>query len=412
MQAELIAVGSELLWYGRPDRNGDWLAEQLLRAGVPLRGRHLVEDDPDAIGAVVREALGRGGLVIVSGGLGPTEDDRTREGLARALEVELERDRAMLRELRGRFAAKGWRFSETHARMAERPAGAGWLDNPIGGAPGIVWRDRRRWLVALPGVPAELQAMYTAHVAPALGEAAGPQVLLRRRFRMAGLSESVVDSRLQELSLPSDVGVTVLAGAGLVDVLLLVREGEPARARQRLAALGEKLAAAFGEHLYGVDEETLARAVGRLLSERSWRLATAESCTGGLLGAVLTEVPGASRWYRGGWVLYADELKERLAGVDANLLREAGAVSAPVAECLACEARARLEADVGVGITGIAGPTGGSPAKPVGLVYVAVADAAGIETHEHRFSGDRAAVRERAVHAALDGLRRRMQRSP
>jgi nicotinamide-nucleotide amidase len=406
--AELIAVGSELLRFGRRDGNGDWLQEMLGRLGIEVLGRALVDDDPRRIASQVEAAAARAGLVVLTGGLGPTEDDRTREALAAWTGRPLRRDPDLQRALHARFALYGRTPSPQQQRQADVPEGAIPLDNPVGSAPGLLVARPDVWVVALPGVPAEMRAIADTHLFPRLAARAAGGALRTRVLHVTGRMESDVDAAVADLYEGEGTVVTILAGAGEVHLALRAQGADGVAAGDRLRALEEVLRARLAENVFGADEETLASVTGAALVRAGRTLAVAESCTAGLLAAEVTAVPGSSAWFRGGLVVYADDLKVTLAGVPEALLREHGAVSEPVARALAEGARQRLGADCGLGITGIAGPGGGSAEKPVGLVFVGLATGGGTEVKRLHLPGDRELIRRRTVAIALDLLRRRL----
>jgi len=410
MDAHLIAVGSELL-QGFPDTNTGWLAERLGRIGIRVRQISLVGDEEAGIAALVSDGLRRADLVILTGGLGPTEDDRTRAALSRALGEPLEPDARMAERIEEWLRGRGRTPDDDQLRQALRPRGAEFLENRRGIAPGLVVRTRSALLFAVPGVPAEMKEMFDSCVEPVLRSAGGP-VLLRRVLKVAGRTESSVDRQIRDLYATPNAELTILARSTGIELVLRVEGATRGDAASRLQTLDEEISARLADDLFGRDDDTLASVVGAALGARASTLATAESCTAGLLAATLTEVPGASAWYRGGLVTYANDLKNALAGVALETLSRSGAVSAETARELARGARERLGADYGIGITGIAGPTGGTPDKPVGLVYVAVADARGIVDFRLLLPGDRDLVRRRAVSLALDRLRRRILGPP
>jgi competence/damage-inducible protein CinA-like protein len=406
VNAVVIAVGSELLFPGRRDTNAEWLIERLLSLGTTTSWRAAVEDDVDRIAALVRQASESAPLVVVTGGLGPTEDDRTREGLAQALGVALERDPAMVARIERLFASRGRPASRSQARQADRPAGATWIENPLGSAPGLVHEKGGRIVAALPGVPAEMKAMFDGEIAPRLaGESVG---LVSRTLRVAGRPESWVDERLRDLYGTPGTQSTILASSGTIELVLTARGRDRGAAAERLAGLEAEIRSRLGRDLFGADGDTLASVVGDLLVRSGRTIAVAESCTGGLLGGALTEVPGSSRWFRGGLVCYANDLKTRLAGVDEAVLRVHGAVSETVARALAAGARRACGADYGVAVTGVAGPDGGSAEKPVGTVHIALDDGAEGRAMRLDWPGDRSLIRRRAVAVALDLVRRRL----
>jgi nicotinamide-nucleotide amidase len=407
LNAVVIAVGSELLRPLRRDTNGDWLIARLFDLGIEASWRTAIGDDVASISHVVRQALADAGTVIVTGGLGPTEDDRTREAVARALDVPLTRDPMMADRIAALFTARGRVPSPRQSVQADRPDGMTFIDNPLGSAPGLLLQRDDGVLAVLPGVPAEMKSMFDASVAPRLA-ACKHGALARTTLRVAGRPESTVDDLLRDLYGTEGTETTILASAGSVELLLTARGADAVDARRRLVGLAEAMRARLGVDCYGVDDESLAVAVSRLLVVKGQSVAVAESCTGGLLGATLTDVPGASAWFRGGLVCYANDLKNSLAGVPDELLREHGAVSEPVALALAAGARRVCSADFALAITGVAGPEGGTVEKPVGTVHVALADAGPGRAVKIDWPGDRELIRRRAVTVALDLLRRRL----
>jgi len=410
MNARLIAVGSELLRFGRHDSNGDWITERLQRLGVEVVGRTVVGDDQARMVAEIEAAVASADVVVLTGGLGPTEDDRTREALARALGLALERDAGRVALLREFFDRRGKPFQPEQEKQADRPVGAAWIDNPLGIAPGILFRRGAGLLIALPGVPAEMKKMFDETVAPLIGRS-GEGRLARRVLKVGGRFESSVDAQVRDLYATPGVEVTILTGREGIELHLLADGVDAGDARSRIEDLDRKLAARLGADLYGRDDENLSEVAGRMLCRHEATLATAESCTAGLLAATVTAVAGSSRWFRGGLVVYSDDLKISLAGVRPETLEAHGAVSEQVARSLAQGARRKCGADYGIGITGIAGPGGGSEEKPVGLVHVALAE--NEQRTEHwrlEQIGGRDLVRRRTVVFALDRLRRALLR--
>ena len=406
MTAELIAIGTELLRWGRGDGNGDWLASRIEEMGLAVSRRTTVEDDEGVIADAFGAARGRARLVVATGGLGPTRDDLTREGLAVCLGVPLVTDAGIREGILKAYRTRGFAAEGPADRQSRIPAGCEAVANPVGSAPGILHPGPPCWTLVLPGVPREMRAMFDA-VAPRLATALGGRPSPRARLLVAGMVESEVDEALRDLIGPGPLGtVTILAGVGGIEILAAgaggdASDGEVARivaeARRRL-----------GPAVVGTGDVTVASAVGDLLRARRGRLAVAESCTGGLVGGRVTEIPGSSEWFVGGFVVYSDAMKESVLGVPADLLAAHGAVSEPVAVAMAKGALARAGATHAVSITGIAGPGGGTPAKPVGLVHFAVASAHGVAPVRRLFGGDRQTIRGRAVTAALDLARRRL----
>jgi len=402
VRIEIIAIGTELLRLGMQDGNSAWLTETLARVGLDVHGRVVADDDADRLTEVLRSALGRSDWLLLTGGLGPTDDDRTRDALAAALGVGLQRDARCEQELRQRYADFGAPFGAEQARQADRPLGAEWIPNAHGSAPGLlIRRPRGGGLAALPGVPAEMQAMFVESVLPLLDRGTPTPSI---SIRVVGRSESHVDKTLVDLYTSSRLEVTLLGGTHGVDVHARSLDADPLTIREfeREARLR------LGEHVLGDTTTTLPESVGRLLQGNGQTVATVESCTGGMIAASLTDVAGASGWFRGSLVAYQNDIKQALAGVPLSVLEAEGAVSPAVARALAVAARDRFHADHGIGVTGIAGPGGGSEEKPVGLVHLALADVNEVVHRELRLVGDRATVRRRTVSAALDLLRRRL----
>lgn len=397
--AAFIAVGSELLRTQRTDTNS-LLAARLLRGcGVRLVEKRCVEDDAAAIAEAVAGVANRVDLVILSGGLGPTADDVTREGVAKALGLALHRYPPLEEALAARYRALGREVPSFALKMADVIEGAEILPNPRGTAPGqlLVWGGTT--IVLLPGVPVEFETIFTRHLLPRWPAQDGAV----RVLRLAGVYESQVEARVAPLyERFGRENVTILGGRGLVDLVLeAVGEG----ASQRLGEMEGAFAAAVGTDLYGVDDATLTGALLAALRQRGWRLAVAESCTGGMVGARLTAEAGASEVFVGGVVAYSNALKVYLLGVAPQLLEEHGAVSQAVVEAMA-EGVLRLGAECAIAITGIAGPGGGSETKPVGTVHLAAVTPVGRRHLAVTLPGDRAAVREWATNLALDLLRR------
>jgi nicotinamide-nucleotide amidase len=375
----------------------------------------VVGDNEERIAAVLREALDRADAVIVTGGLGPTQDDVTREAVAAVAGVALRRDPAIERWLEERFARFGrQRMARMNLRQADVPEGARTIDNPRGTAPGLIVEVGGKPLYAVPGVPREMEGMLERVVLPDLAARAGEgRAIVSRTLRTAGVGESLLAERLTPLwesTAAAGEGVTMayLASPGEVRVRLTAVDATREDALARIGPVEQAVRDELGTVVYGFDDETLEQAVTRLLGERGQTLATAESLTGGLVGGRVTSVPGASDHYRGGVVAYATEAKATVLGVDQKLLDEHGPVSEPVAGAMAEGVRRAFAADVGLATTGVAGPTeqGG---HPVGDLCLAVADAVGTVTVTRRAPGDRAQVRAWSTTLALDLLRRRLE---
>ena len=411
VRATILAVGSELLSTERLDTNSLRLTALLERFGVELAKKSVVGDLEAEIARELSALWATSDLLLVSGGLGPTGDDLTREAAAAALGVALVPDASALQQIERRFAAMGRRLSPNNRKQAEVLAGARVLDNPNGTAPGQLFERDGKAMFLFPGVPFELDRMAEDFLVPWLERHSGGATRETWTIKVAMRPESEVDQALAPAY--AEFGqewMTVLAGAGEVRVLLTAVGGEGAR-RHRLAIMRERTLALLGDGVFGEGADTTLEAVvARLLAEGGWTLATAESCTGGLVAERLTRVPGASAVFVCGVVVYSNRLKSALLGVDRELLDSVGAVSEEVALAMAEGARRHLGSDVAVSLTGIAGPAGGSPEKPVGTVHVAVAGP-GEAPAEHRvarFPGSRERIRMFAAQMALEMLRRRL----
>lgn len=408
--AEIIAIGSEMLTPHRTDTNSLWLTEQLNALGIEVKLKIVVGDDEARLEETVRDALKRSEVIIATGGLGPTEDDITRKIFARVLKRRLQLHDATLEGIRARFAARGYPMPEINARQALVPEGAQILPNPKGTAPGLLMTEGRTTIVLLPGPPREMRPMFTASVLPVLRERSGGALIKRRKLSVFGLSESRVDEIAAPIYLrTNNPSTTILADRGVIELHLSARAGSEEAAERLLDELAAPLEEALGVHLFSNRGESLEEVVGEWLRFRRYTLAVAESCTGGLLAGRITDVAGSSDYFLSGVVAYANEAKTALLGVPADLIAARGAVSPEVAEAMASGVRERAGTTIGVGVTGIAGPGGGSEEKPVGLVYIGVANEAGVESRRFLFPGDRYLIRQFSVNAALDMVRRRIQ---
>ncbi|MFZ0959720.1 MAG: competence/damage-inducible protein A [Terriglobia bacterium] len=410
MDAEIIAVGSELLTPQHADTNSLYLTEKLNSLGILVRFKTIVGDSKEDLAAVLRAALERSPLVVLTGGLGPTEDDLTRDVVAKVLGRPLREVEDLSRRIQDRFARLGRAMAENNLRQARVPEGGEWLENRNGTAPGIWIEHQDNIVVLLPGPPRELEPLFEATCIPRLERVAPGGRIKTRVYKVVGLPESEVDQRISPLYLPyQNPTTTILATLGSIEVHLRARAATDQEAEAKLAELGDKIELALGDHVYSTKGESLEEIVGMYLVMRQKTLAVAESCTGGMLAERLTRISGSSSFFLGGAVCYTNEMKTRWAGVPADLIAVHGAVSKPVAQALAEGVRARTGASMGVGITGIAGPTGGSNEKPVGLVFVALADERGTQVRKFNFPGARDRVRLWATQMALEMVRRRIR---
>ena len=397
----------------RMDTNSLYLTEQLNLLGVDVIFKSIVGDDLQRLVAAAQHGLFRSDIVIFSGGLGPTEDDLTREAVAEALGLTLRRDPEILTRLEQRFAERGWKMSANNTKQADVLEGASVLPNPNGTAPGQ-WLSgnfdgREHIIVLLPGPPHELKALFEAEVRERLRAKVPPAFLAVRTLKIAMLGESAVDARVAPIyKRYSDVETTILAGAGEIELHFKTRTTTQDAAQRRVDEVAGVVEDELDDAVYSRNGESLEQIVGYWLQMRTATVAVAESCTGGLLAERITSVSGSSRYFLGGAVVYSNTLKTELAGVPAEMIERHGAVSREVAAALAEGIRYRCESTLGVGITGVAGPNGGTAEKAVGLVFHAVASSTGTEVVQRNFPGDRKRIRRFASTMALDMLRKQL----
>ena len=409
LTAEIIAVGSELLTPFRTDTNSLWLTDRLNSVGVEVRLKTIVGDDDARLEETIRDALKRSGVVVVTGGLGPTEDDITRKIAARALSRRLLLDDELLEEIKAKFLHWGRKMPDINARQAMVIEGAEVLPNPNGTAPGMYVEHDSRVLILLPGPPREMQPMFESHVLKKLSERAGGLRVARRVLRVAGMGESAVDERIAPVYTQyKNPQTTILFNSTEIEIHLTAQGKTEQEGELLLDGLSGQIEDRLGHAIFAFRGETMEEVVGLRLAVGGFTLAVAESCTGGLVAHRLTEVPGSSAYFTEGVVTYSNESKTRLLGVPAKVIEEYGAVSAEVAEEMAEGVKVRASTDFGLAVTGIAGPGGGTPDKPVGLVYIALSDDAHTEHRRIMLPGDRHLIRWRASQAALDLLRRRL----
>ncbi|HTK29104.1 MAG TPA: competence/damage-inducible protein A [Vicinamibacterales bacterium] len=410
MKACILAVGSEMLTPFRVDTNSLAITEQLNALGYDVRMKAVVADDVDELARVIDGALTWADLIVITGGLGPTEDDLTRDAVARVLGVDLDVREDVVERIRQRFERRGMTMPENNRRQAMVPRGAVLLDNPNGTAPGL-WVERGSTaMVILPGPPREMKPMLEAVIRDRLAPRRGSAGLFRRVLKITGRAESDVDAAVQPIysrwtTNPVPIATTILAVLGQIELHLTAAAPGRAEAERALDAAVAELQAALGGSVYSVDGRGLEVVVGDLLRERGMKVAVAESCTGGLLASRLTDVPGSSDYVDRGVVCYSNHAKVVLASVPEALIAEHGAVSEPVAVAMAEGIRASAETDVGLGVTGIAGPGGGTPQKPVGTVAIAVVTPGASRVKTFQFLGNREMVKFQSSQAALNMLR-------
>jgi nicotinamide-nucleotide amidase len=413
MKSEIIAIGSEMLTPYRQDTNSLHLTEKLNEIGVTVAFKTIVGDRRKDIVNAIRTALGRTDILILMGGLGPTEDDLTREAAADALSLTLQRDNTQVAALHARAAT--WRIAmpSNNLKQADVIKGATILPNPNGSAPGQ-WIDTlydgyRKLIMLIPGPPAECKPLFEAECLPRLREILPPRFISKRVLKAAMIPESQADKLLAPIYTQyTDVETTILAHAGDIQLTLICSKAIQEAAQARVDELASRMEEALDDWLYSSQGDSLEQIVLYYLGLRQATLAVAESCTGGLISERITSVPGSSRSFLGGAVVYSNQLKISFANVAPDLISQHGAVSEEVAKALASGIRQRTGATLGLGITGVAGPTGGTEAKPIGRVYIAVSDAQKTEVLEYTFRGSRTRIREWSATQALDLIRRRL----
>lgn len=389
------------------DTNAAYLSSLLPQFGIDLHYRVTVGDNEARLADALRTALSRADIVFTIGGLGPTADDLTKETVAAVVGDEMVLHEESAERLRAFFAARGVEMPEANLKQAMIPKRGRILANPLGTAPGAAFETDDKVVIVLPGPPREFVAMVDSQVAPYLRERVGEgaEVIRSRILRIAGLGESSVAEMVKQFLEGSNPTVAPLAAAGEVHLRITAKAASAAEADAMIDETDARISAILGDAIFGRDEQSLESVVVERLIERRLTLATAESCTGGLIGNRITDISGSSKTYLVGFVTYSNQAKKEILGVDEQLLDKHGAVSREVARAMAEGARAVSGADIAISVTGIAGPTGGTAAKPVGLVYMALAAADGTIAFEHRFSGSRMDIKLRASQAALNMLR-------
>jgi nicotinamide-nucleotide amidase len=417
MKACILAIGSEMLTPFRVDTNSLFITDRLNAIGYDVRLKAVVADDVTELARAIESALGWADLIVITGGLGPTEDDMTREAVARVLGIPLDVDETIVERIRERFARRGMTMPEINRRQAMVPRAAAVLPNPNGTAPGLWLEKGGAALVLLPGPPREMKPMLEAVIAERLVPKSKGGGLFRRVLRITGRAESDVDAQAQPVygqwaTQPVPISTTILAVLGQIELHLTAQAANKGDADVALDAAVRELQGVLGPAVYSIDGRALEAVVGDLLREHKMTIAVAESCTGGLLASRLTDVPGSSAYVDRGVVCYSDQAKTDLAGVPKALIREHGAVSEPVAKAMAEGIRLRAGTNIGIGITGIAGPGGGTPEKPVGTVAVAVVVDDEIRVRTFQFVGSREMVKFQAAQSALNMTRLMVRRLP
>jgi len=407
MRAEIIATGTELLTGGSLETNSIFLSEELMLLGIETAFKTVVGDDEKDMEEALKRALERVDAVIITGGLGPTEDDVTRKVIAKITKKRLILNEDARKAIHARLAGRGKDVIIANERQALIPAGTRLLSNPAGIAPGFYIDEEGPFLAVLPGVPKEMRAMYSEGLKPALEQRFGGKSFIKRRvLRTCGVSESAVNQSIQDIMRRGEptVGLSVKETGVDVRIIALATSSDQAQAliERTETAIREKL----GDAIYGVDGVELEEVVGAILKQRRLTLAVAESCTGGLIGARITNIAGSSEYFERAAVVYSNRAKNEMLGVPLDLIERHGAVSSEVAAALAQGIQQTARTSLGLSVTGIAGPSGGTEKKPVGLAYIALASPQGTKTAEYRLIGSRQQIRMRASQMALDMVRR------
>jgi len=413
MTVEIITIGNELLQGLGTDTNGPWIAERLASIGLEVHYKTTVGDDTGRMAEAFRAAAHRASIVIATGGLGPTPDDLTRKTIATVFRRRLVLDEVVLDRIRARFRQRGIEMPAINEVQALIPRGAKVIENPRGSAPGLHFAHLESEYFCLPGVPSETQEMVDHYVLPFLrARSIGPPID-RRIIRTVGISESTLAEKLQPVEGEENgIRFGYLPHSNGLDIVLSPATTEAAWTREALDRTERRVREIAGRYVYGSDRETLSSVLGAVLVDRKFTIATAESFTGGAIGATITETAGASRYLLGGVIAYSNRAKQEILGVRATTLERHGAVSGEVAEEMAKGARDRFDSDVALASTGIAGPDGGTPEKPVGLVYLGLATRDGVWTERFVLGGTRQEIVDRSVAYALDLARRHLSLSP
>ena len=404
--ASIVTIGNELLNGHTTDTNATFICQRLLSIGIPVVSVYTVGDDIDQIVRALKRASQDADIVIVTGGLGPTDDDLTRQAFAKFLNVDLKLDSKLLKEIRGFFEKRGIAMPEKNAIQAHIPAGAGPLENPLGTAPGILAKMKNKLLFALPGVPFEMEQMFEASVMSRLGKQGGDKFEIIKKLRCFGAGESVIAEKLGDLmNRQRNPIINSTVSAGVITLHVVA----DAKTKQQAEQLAQKdvdhLKSLLGDLVFGIDDQTLPEVVGQLLTKQKKTVATAESCTGGLVAKLITDIAGASDYFTHGWVTYSNKAKSEQLGVPKELIDKHGAVSEQVCKAMAQAAKQKAQSDFSIAITGIAGPSGGTEQKPVGLVFISVCSYNSCRTRRFLLSGTRDTIRHRAALNALNMLR-------
>ncbi len=405
--AAIISVGNELLNGNTVDTNSNWLCGRLISESISVVYSCAIGDDIEEIKNAIKYAAGKADIILITGGLGPTDDDLTRDGIAKFLGVELEYHPDIFEKIKKFFAVRNYPMPERNKIQAYLPAGTSEIENNLGTAPGFFYEDDKKVIASFPGVPSEMKQMFDKSVLPRLKKFAKGDILVVRKVRCIGAGESTIAEKLGDLmNRDRNPLINCTVDCGIITLHIIARAKDKIKAAAMADGDIQKLRGILGNLIYGLDEQNLADVVGQKLAEKKQTLTVAESCTGGLIAKMITDIAGSSRYFLGGWITYSDELKIAQLGVEKDLIGQFGAVSSEVAEAMAMGAKRKSGADFAISVTGIAGPDGGTEQKPVGLVYISVAYPDGINTEKFLFGPrDRDFIRRRTSQNALNLLR-------
>jgi nicotinamide-nucleotide amidase len=405
-RASIVSIGNEILTGQTVDTNAAYLCEKLFSIGIPVVSSYTVGDEIERIVRALESASDDAEIVLATGGLGPTDDDLTRLGFARFLGSELELQDELLQKIQRFFGRRNLQMSEKNKVQAYLPAGTEAVANELGTAPGIMAEMGEKFIFAMPGVPLEMKKMFEESVLPKLKRLTAKQVIVVRKLKCFGTGESNIAEMLGNvMARDRNPLINCTASSGIITLHIVATAEDKAKAQKMVEKEEEMLRERLGDLVYGAGEQTLAEVVGRKLALEKKTIATAESCTGGILAKLLTDIPGASKYFTQGWVTYSNAAKISELGVQAELIDKYGAVSEQAACAMACGARKKAGTDFAIGITGIAGPTGATEHKPVGLVYICVESDSASETRRFVFPQDRYSIRLRAAKTALNMIR-------
>ncbi len=408
--ASIVSIGNEILHGQTLDTNASYLSHKLLSIGIPVISWHAAGDDVDLIARTLRLSTEDADIVIVTGGLGPTDDDVTRQGLAKFLNVSLEFHSELLEKIEKHFSSRNIAMPLNNRSQACLPGGAQAIENKRGTAPGIAAQSGAKLIFVLPGVPSEMKQMFEESIGPQLVKFTAGQVVVVQRLRCFGAGESAIAELLGDIMRRDrNPQVNCTVSSGIITLHIIASAGDKNTANELVQADEKFIRNILGDLVFGEGEQTLAQVAGEELAKRKQTVAVAESCTGGLLTKLITDVPGASKYFTYGWVTYSNNAKTTELGVPAELIEKHGAVSEQAAAVMAEQARQKAGSDFAISITGIAGPTGGTEDKPVGLVYIGLSDAQEVQAKRFIFSADRETVRMRAALTALNMLRLKLR---